>query len=282
MIRLLSVLILLMLPATSLAGSAQTPERSFSDMPVQVLYCDQDPGRISPGGGKDPSPDSLVSSGECTPGEGVSLTFVLASDDWDFETDDPAEEIDWEVEDDAWFARCDMDAEGKCALESPQGFDIVIGVVLHENTVKPGYEPAFFQPVTHNFTEFAGYGLVLIPEDGYTGTATEVGDHQTLALSITSDGAPAEILTEWEFNDDDDTDIYLASNTDGWVSNVIAGGDHIEIDLMNVTDDTEISIGCSGVDDPYIDLEFDLDGNDLTIDIPETESDVRCDLVITG
>ena len=84
MIRLLSVLILLMLPATTPVGSAQTPERSFSDMPVQVLYCDQDPGRVSPGGGKDESPDSLISSGECTPGEGVSLTFVLASDDWGF------------------------------------------------------------------------------------------------------------------------------------------------------------------------------------------------------
>ena len=158
MIRLLSLFILMILPIATPAMAAQTPERSFSDMPVQVLYCDQDPGRISPGGGKDAPPDALISSGECTPGEGVSLTFVLASDDWDFENDDPAEEIDWEVEDNAWFARCDMDAEGKCALNSPLGFDIVIGVVLHENTVKPGYEPAFFQPVTHNYTEFAGYG----------------------------------------------------------------------------------------------------------------------------
>lgn len=281
MIRLISALLLFLLPATPQA-TAQSDTRDFSDMPVMVVYCDQDPGRINPGGGRGPSPEQLVASGECTPAEGVSLTFVLADDDWDFETDDLAEEIDWEVDDDSWFARCDMDAEGTCALNSPVGFDIVIGVVLHTNTVTPGYEPAFFPSTTHNFTEFTGYGLALIPEEGYTGTATDVADHQTLALNITHNGEPADALTEWNFEESEDDDIYLATNSDGWVSNVIAADDQIEIDIVNITDDAEIVIACSGVDDPEIAIDFEMsDDNELALRVPNTESDIRCDLLVS-
>ena len=282
MIPLLMLIALLLVPAIP-AATAQENPRDFSDMPVMVVYCDTDPGRINPGGGKDPSPESLIASGQCTPAEGVGLTFVLADDDWDFETDKPADEIDWEVEDDSWFERCDIAADGTCALNSPVGFDMVIGVVLHENTVKPGYTPAFFPATTHNFTEFAGYGLALIPEDGYTGTATDVGDHQTLALNVTQNHDPANVLTEWEFNDSDDDDIYLATNSDGWVSNVIAADDRIEIELVNVNDDAAVTVGCSGVDDAAITIEFEMnDDNTLVLQVPDTESDIRCDLIISN
>ena len=280
MIRLLMLIAMLILPATPQATAEET-RRDFSDMPVMVVYCDTDPGRINPGGGKDPSPESLIASGECTPAEGVALTFVLADDDWDFEKDKPADEIDWDVKDDAWFERCDIAADGTCALNSPVGLDVIIGVVLHENTVKPGYVPAFFPATTHNFSEFAGYGLALIPEEGYTGTATEVGDHQTLALKITHNDEPGKVLTEWEFNDKEH-DIYLATNSDGWVSNIIAADDRVDINLVNVSDDAEVTIGCSGVDDPAIAIEFEVDeDNDLVLQVPDTESDIRCDLIIT-
>ncbi len=280
MLRLLATILLLLLPATPQATAQQS--REFSEMPVMVVYCESDPGRINPAGGRGPSPEQLITGGQCTPAEGVSLTFVLADDDWDFEKDNPAEEIEWDVQEDGWFARCDIDAEGMCALESPEGFDIVIGVVLHESTVKPGYVPAFFPSTTHNYTEFAGYGLALIPDDDYTGTATDVKQHQTLALKVTQNGQPADVLTDWDVNDADE-DRYLATNSDGWVSDVIAAGDHIDIDLVNVDDDATVTATCSGVDDPATAIEYEIDDDgDLVIDVPDTDSDLRCDIEITG
>lgn len=282
MIRLLHLILLLMIPATPGATATAQQSREYSDMPVMVVYCENDPGRINPGGGRGPSPEQLIASGQCTPAEGVSLTFVLADDNWDFEKDRPVDEIEWNVQDDGWFARCDIDAEGMCALNSPVGFDIVIGVVLHESTVKPGYVPAFFPATTHNYTEFAGYGLALVPDKDYTGIATDVKDHQTLALKVTENGEPANVLTDWDVNDNDENR-YLATNSDGWVSDVIAADDHIEIDLVNVGDDADVTLTCSGVDDPSITIEYkvDDDGN-LVIDVPKTESDIRCDVEITG
>lgn len=281
MIRYILALVLTFLPATQLAF-AQNGERAYTDMPVMVLYCDEDPGRINPAGGKDPSPHSLVQDGFCTPAEGVAVTFVLAEDDWDFETDDLAEEIDWDVEDDGWFNRCDTDADGMCDLNSPTGFDIVLGVVLHENTVLPGYEPAFFQSTTHNYTEFAGWGLVLTPSSEGPIEGATTADHQTLALNITQDGEPANILTEWEFNHEDD-DIYLATNADGWVSNIVAASDMVEIDLVNVDDDATITVACAANDDASVTVEPSVnDDGDVHITIPDTESDIRCDISVAN
>ena len=278
MLRFVLTLMLVALPSTQIVY-AQWPERAYTDMPVLVLYCDEDPGRINPGGGKDPAPQTLVENGLCTPAEGVALTFVLADDDWDFETDKLADEISWDVQDDGWLNRCDTDVEGFCALNSPAGFDIVIGVVLHEGTVLPGYEPAFFQRGTHNFTEFAGYGLALIPTDGEATPDATVADHQTLALNITQDGEPGFVLTEWELNDEND-DIYLATNTDGWVSNIIAAGDEINIDLLGVD---VSSISCGANDDSSVTVDSRVNDNgELEIVVPETESDIRCDVAITG
>lgn len=277
MLRLVLTLMLVALPSSQVA-SAQWPERGYTDMPVIVLYCDEDPGRVHAGGGADPSPDVLVESGLCTPAEGVALTFVLADDDWDFETDKPDDEISWDVKDDGWFNRCDTDANGYCALNSPAGFDIVIGVVLHESTVLPGYEPAFFQRGTHNFTEFAGYGLALIPTDGNATPEATTADHQTLALNITQDGEPGFVLTEWDINNESN-DIYLATNDDGWVSNIVAAGDQIKIDLLNIDDDADISLVCGANDDPDVSVESQVnDDGALEIIVPDTDSDIRCDV----
>ena len=279
MLRFVFALMLVTLPSTQIA-SAQWPDRSYTDMPVYVLYCDEDPGRINAGGGKDPSPETLIENGLCTPADGVALTFVLADDDWDFEKDKPADEISWDVDDDGWFNRCDTDANGFCALNSPAGFDIVIGVVLHESTVLPGYEPAFFQRGTHNFTEFAGFGLALIPTDGAATPGATVADHQTLALNITQDGEPGFVLTEWEFNNED-SDIYLATNADGWVSNIVAAGDMIEIDLMHFDDDASIGLTCSANDDANATVDFHVDDDgDLHVTVPDTDSDIRCDVTL--
>lgn len=277
MLRLVLTLMLIALPSSQ-AVHAQWPERAYTDMPVLVLYCDEDPGRFNPGGGKDPAPETFVESGLCTPAEGVALTFVLADDDWDFETDKLADEISWDVKDDGWFNRCDTDANGFCALNSPAGFDIVLGVVLHESTVLPGYEPAFFQRGTHNFTEFAGYGLALIPADGEATPDATPADHQTLALNITQGGEPGFVLTEWEINDEGE-DIFLATTTDGWVSNIVTAGDEIEIDLVNISDDADISVSCGANDDPDVAVVSSVNEvGKLEIVVPDTESDIRCDV----
>lgn len=279
MLSLILTILLTLIPATPVAA-AQTDDRAYTDMPVMVLYCQDDPGRINPAGGKDPSPQQLVESGRCTPAEGVALTFVLADNDWDFETDELADEIEWDVEDDAWFKRCDTGADGMCAVNSPSGFDIVIGVVLHDNTVPPGYTPAFFQRGTHNYTEFAGYGLALIPDTATP--AGEVADHQTLALNIIQNGEPATVLTEWEINDKD-TDTYLATNADGWVSKIVAANDSVQIDLVNVDEGAEVTVACSANDDAAVTVESSVDDDgELTIAVPETESDIRCDIAIAN
>lgn len=276
--RLLLTLMLLIVPGS--AVNAQSTERPYSDMPVYVLYCDEDPGSINAGGGKSPSPEELIASGQCTAAEGVALTFVLADSSWDFEKDEPADKIDWEVEDDGWFNRCDTNADGFCALNSPTGFDIVLGVVLHENTVRPGYEPVNFSRTTHNFTEFAGYGLALIPSGDATPSA-DVAEHQTLALNVTHNGEPASVLTEWELNDNDDPDIYLATNSDGWVSNIVSAGDVVEIELVNVDDNATIGMVCSANDDASLAIESTASKDDLMVTIPDTSSDIRCDVTIT-
>lgn len=280
MLRFFITLLLLIVPG-SMTAAAQSSERAYTDMPVYVLYCDEDPGRLNPGGGKSPSPEELIASGQCSPAEGVAVTFVMADNDWNFETDDPAEEIDWDVEDDGWFNRCDIDANGFCALNSPAGFDIVLGVVLHENTVRPGYEPAFFQRATHNFTEFAGWGLALIPADATATPDTEPADHQTLSLNVIQNGEPASVLTEWEFNDND-SDTYLATNAEGWVSNIVTPGDVVDVELVNIDDNAVISVECSANDDANIDVAFIVDGDEVTVTIPETESDIRCDVTIAN
>lgn len=279
MLRLFFVLILGLLPFAH-AANAQTPDRDYSDMPVYVLYCDEDPGRINAGGGMAPSPEQLIEAGTCTPAEGVALTFVLADDDWDFEEDELAEDIEWDVDDDAWFNRCDADANGFCPLNSPMGFDIVLGVVLHENTVLPGYEPAFFSSTTHNFSEFAGYGLAFIPEAGTTPTGT-TDDYQTLALNITYNGDPANALTEWEINDESD-DLYLATSEGGWVSAIVAPNDVVQIDIVTgYYDDADYTVACSANDDANHSLDVQIDEEDFTVSVGDTTSDIRCDIAIT-
>jgi hypothetical protein len=274
------MLALLLLVSPTIATATAQPSRELRDMPVMVLYCDDDPGGVHIEGGMDPAPETLIESGQCTPAEGVALTFVLVNNDWDFEEDDPEE--DWDVDADSWFARCDMDADGLCQLNSPVGFDIVLGVFLHDATVKPGYEPVGFRTTTHNFTEFSGYGLALIPTADTADAAGDVADHQTLALNITEDDSPANILTEWDIEGiDDDLDTYLATNADGWVSAVTAPKQKIEIDLVNVHDMAMVNAVCSANDDASVTVQVSvgIDG-DLTITVPDTASDIRCDVEI--
>lgn len=275
MLHLFFAIILIVMPMQVI--TATPTDRELRDMPVMVLYCQEDPGLINIGGGKDPAPESLVESGLCTPAEGVSLTFVLVRREWDFEKDDP--EKDWDVDANSWFARCDMDANGRCTLNAPEGFDIVLGVFLHDATVKPGYAPVNFQRTTHNFTEFAGYGLALIPNGDPVG---EAADHQTLALNVTQDSKPVSVLTEWDIEGDhDDADLYLATNNDGWVSNVTQPQQKIEISLENVAENAHITASCSANDNAAIQVKVVVDDNELEIHVPDTQSDIRCDIQIS-
>lgn len=281
MLRFIVAFLLVSLPATHLVN-AESGERELRDMPVYVFYCDDDPGRIQAGGGMGPAPEELLESGLCRPAEGVAVTFLVAVDEWDFEEDELADEIAWDVQDDAWFDRCDIDGTGRCMLNSPVGFDIVLGVVLHESTVVPGYTPAFFQQGTHNFSEFAGWGLALIPDGEHVSSDAAVADHQTLALNITDNGEPGIVLTEWEINDAQN-DLFLATSEGGWVSNIVGVGDDITINLVNIDDDAMTAIVCGANDDASVSIESRVDDNgNLHITVPETESDIRCDVTISG
>ncbi len=276
MLRMMIALLLLSVP--SALATTPTPE-SMREMPVMVLYCESDPDGVQVGGGKDPAPEQLIASGQCTPAEGVALTFVLVRDDFDFETSEP--EDDWDIDANSWFARCDMDAEGRCQLTSPGEFNNVLGVFLHDATVKPGYEPANFRTTTINATEFAGYGLALIPTADTNDTVGEVADHQTLALNITSNGKPASVLTEWDIDDaHDDADMYLATNAEGWVSAITAPKQKVEIELVNMPDSAHVTAACSANDDASVKVTVQVDENDLEIAVPDTSSDIRCDVQV--
>ncbi len=267
------LLTILMFTSPIQIATATADGRELRDMPVMVLYCDEDPNGVNVGGGKDPAPETLIESGLCTPAEGVSLTFVLVNDHWNFEKDDPLE--NWDVTSTSWFGRCDMDADGRCALNSPEGFDIVIGVFLHEGTVKPGYAPVDFVATTHNFTEFAGFGLALVRNGDPIG---EIGDHQTLALNITHEGAPANVLTEWDIDTTSDDETYLATNSDGWVSALTEPKQEVEIKLVNVSEHATITATCSANDDASAKVHIDVDENSIEIKVPDTTSDIRCDI----
>lgn len=277
MSRILIALILLSTPLMIAPGA--TPEREMREMPVMVLYCDEDPGTINVGGGKEPDPKQLVESDRCTPAEGVSLTFVLVNEDWDFETDDP--EDNWHVDANSWFARCDMDVTGMCQLNSPVGFDIVLGVFLHDATVKPGYEPANFRLTTQNYTEFAGYGLAILPTGEPMG---EIGDHQTVALHVTNNSEPTSVLTKWDI-DANDNDAYLATNADGWVSTVADTDSIIELEVINLPADAQVTASCSANDDASVEVTVTPDSDDpreMELQIPTTDSDIRCDIQISN
>ena len=272
MIRVIFALILCSFPLEAAAQS--TPEgRDLRDMPVMALYCDDDPGPINIGGGKEPSPDTLIDSGRCAPATGVAITFVLVREEWDFEHDDP--EADWDVTEDSWFARCEIDADGRCTLLAPVGFDIVIGVFPHDGAIRPGYAPASFQPTTHNYTEFAGYGLALVPTGDPVG---DPADHQTLALNISADGQPASALTSWDIGNGREQ--YLATNTGGWVSTTTAAGQQVSITVVNARVDASIEAQCAANDDPTAVANAVVRNNAIEIAVPETSSDIRCDITI--
>lgn len=208
---------------------AQAPgvDVPMSEMPVLVLYCEEDPGPVSPGGGRGLSPDRLREKFDCRPGAGVALTFSNQAIDW--------------------FLRCDMDQNGECMANTPVGPPpkYELDVAVHLATVDPGYAPKELVGTAANYTEFAGYGVVLLP----TGATTPLpdGERQTLAVNVArcEDGSdaeeckrkPVEALVQASAGEmTAEGHPWLATNDEGWVSFDRVELEGKTIDLMLQTD----------------------------------------------
>lgn len=282
MTRFLLALILTLLP-TSHAFS-RTPvqeEPMITPMPVLALYCEKDPGPVNPGGGRGYSMDMLKAEFGCEPAEGIGLTFVVIDEEFDWEHPEASEP---EVTAESWYGRCDTDSTGMCQLEAPNSLEQLIGVNLHEGTVKPGYVPAKWLPTTQNITEFAGYGLILVPADPATPVGDDPKDHQTLALLIQEGDEPTSMLTSWTYDDADKEasetglPLLLATTEGGWVSNVIAPNSTVEIGLINMNQGTQPQVTCGVHGQPDLKVQVDVHDTSMKITIPDTDQDVRCDI----
>lgn len=261
MSRLLSSFLPILMVISALAMPAPTPFES-RDMPVLVLYCDKDPGTINPGGGRGLTEDELEELYGCSPAEDVELTFTL--------------------EDNSWFTRCAMDENGRCSIDAPTGLDNPLNVGLHESTVRIGYHPAGDRDLEQaiNYTEFAGYGLVLVPIDP---TASFPTEHQTLAFSVEQFGKPDRVLTQLsEAGVTSEGEPWLATNDDGWVSYVLNGGGEYDLRITRAELPPE-SIACKALDDD-VDVTAEWvqgeEGSFVRIDVPRTMSDINCEIVL--
>lgn len=274
MLRAAMLLTFLLGLASALVGLAQAQGDGvpMSEMPVQVLYCEEDPGPVNPGGGRAISPDTLRNEFDCRPGAGVALTFSN-------------QEM-------GWFARCDMDAEGECTVETPVGPEVELDVAIHMATVEPGYAPE--QPIgtAVNYTEFAGYGVVLLPV--VETTPAPNAERQTLAVNVATckDGSnaagcerqPAGALVQASAGEvTADGYPWLATNDEGWVSFDRAGLKGDTIDLMLQTG-TEPRFACTDVESgKRLEAEWieGREGNFIRL-TPVSAGEISCDVTLLG
>lgn len=245
------------------AALAQTPDIPMREMPVMALYCEQDPGPFNPGGGRGVSLDELEERFGCRTGEGVALTFRSESLDW--------------------FGRCDTEEDGICLLESPSGPppEFELHVAVHLSTVEPGYTPRDVTGTAANYTEFAGYGVVMLPDDARATAAPE--ERRTLAVKVERDGKPAEVLTQLSEGDVTIEKFpWLATNDDGWVSYDLDAFPGNTVDLM-IEVDGEPSVSCSDIDQKEaLDVEW-IDGREgdfARITLPGSDGDINCDVTL--
>lgn len=221
-LRTVMLAVFLLGVAFPLSGQAQDDNVPMSEMPVLVLYCERDPGGVNPAGGRGRAPGEHGQFG-CRPADGVALTFR-------------SERLDW-------FGRCDTDDDGECEITTPTGPppDYELEVAVHMATVESGYAPETLIGRAANFTEFAGYGLVLLPDDDGPEERTPLA----VNVAICEDGSTAEGCER------EPTDAlvqaspgeitaegypWLATNDEGWVSFDRASLEGEMIDLMLQTD----------------------------------------------
>lgn len=252
--------LMLAVPGVALA---QTPDVPMREMPVMALYCEQDPGPFNPGGGRGVSLEELEERFGCRTAEGVAVTFRSESLDW--------------------FGRCDTEDDGICLLDAPSGPppEFELEAAVHLSTVEPGYTPKDATGTTANYTEFAGYGVILLPDDA-RGTAAP-DERRTLAVKAERDGDPVEVLTQLSEGDVTIDDFpWLATNEDGWVSYDLGSFESEMVDLM-IDANGEPAISCSDIDHKTpLDVEWieGREGDFARITLPSTDGDINCDVTL--
>lgn len=261
------LLALLMLPATT--GAVVTPAQDdvhMLDLPILVAECERDPGRdLQPGGGRF-NPDDVLDDHGCERAEGVSVTVYhlpTEGDDLDF------------------FARCETDDDGMCAVEAPTDPERELMVALHMSTVTPGYAPAEPVTTTVHFSEFTGVGIAVLPDpDLEEDELADIPDRRTLAVKVTQDDKPAEVLTQLSEGDVSVEDFpWLATNEDGWVSYDLGLFETETVDLMLDVED-EPTVACSDIDEGgSLETEWveGFEGNFLRIELPHSDGNINCE-----
>lgn len=276
MVRVAMLAVFLLGIAFPLSGQAQVQgaDVPMSEMPVLVLYCEQDPGGVNPAGGRGRAPGEHGEFG-CRPAEGVALTFR-------------SERLDW-------FGRCDTDDDGECEITTPTGPppEYELEVAVHMATVEPSFAPETLIGRAANFTEFAGYGLVLLPDDG---TAPPDGPVERAPLAVNvavcedesnAEGcereptkalvqaSPGEITAEGY--------PWLATNDEGWVSFDRASLEGETIDLILQTD-RKPRFACTDLESgKRLETEWikGREGNFIRL-TPISDGEITCDVTLLG
>lgn len=265
------LLAFLMLPATMQATAvlAQDDEVHMLDLPILVAECNRDPGKeLQPGGGRF-DPAQVLDDHECGRAEGVSVTVSHR----------PTDEDDLD-----FFARCETGDDGMCAIEAPTDPERELMVAVHLSTVTPGFAPAEPITTTVHYSEFTGVGIALLPDPDLDEDAlADLPERRTLAVKVTRDDEPAEVLTQLS---EGETSIegfpWLATNEDGWVSYDLGLFEGKTVDLMLDVDD-EPGFACSDIDEGgSLETEWieGFEGTFLRITLPETDGDINCEIAL--
>lgn len=267
---LVSLLALLfLLPGTTtFAARAQDDDLHMLDLPILVTACERDPGKdLNPGGGRFNPADVMREHG-CAPAEGVSVTVSHR----------PTDEDDLD-----FFARCETDEDGMCAVNAPADPERTLTVALHMSTVAPGYAPAEPTTSTVHYSEFTGVGIAVLPNPELGGLEiATLPERRTLAMKIEQDGKPAEMLTQLSDGEVTNQDAaWLATNDEGWVSYDLGLIDADTVDLtLNLNIETPPGFHCSEVESgaavPTHWIEG-FEGNFFRITLPDdSDGNINC------
>lgn len=245
------------------------------DLPVQIAYCQQDPGNtLQPGGGRF-SPGEIMKEFDCDPAAGVSVT--VSNDEIDF------------------FARCETGDDGICKISAPTDPERELVVAIHMSTAAPGFTPVEVVNTTIHFSEFTGIGIALLPDPDVTPDAgNETAKRTTLAVNVAEcedgsnaegcDRSPVETLVQASTGDiTADGAPWLATNDEGWVSFDRGTLEGNAIDLMLKTN-AQPRFACTDVDSgDRIDTEWveGREGNFIRVN-PVSDGNITCDVTLLG
>lgn len=149
------------------SATVQPSDPSVQPLPILVLNCQEDPGEVSPGGGRGVAPEALREPYGCEPAAGVAVTVYNLDIDFG--------------------ARCDTDEVGTCTVQAPPDPQRRLTVAVHTASVDPAFAPVEPLGSTVHYTEFTGVGIVNLPTP--PGTPTAADERQLLSVNLaTCDG----------------------------------------------------------------------------------------------